>query len=351
MTSHEDLHQTATHAQHLFERAAGIAEQVAKGEWDDNLSEGEATNLAAALSEAAEVARAVRADAGALKHGAPVDVQWRGLLPLNRKERFYTGTVFPALTTSTGFWHLPRLLDLFGLDVDAQAGSSAQVQFLTEYGFAESVYTDADKAKWGEEFTRETPDIVLVGCDWLLAIEAKMFHAPSAASLNEQMAAQAPIIEHWRQVLDLPTENVAHALLLPERLATRERNGLTSHLVVTWEALLDAFRPVAPPYWTSVLAEALERHEELESKTISMPNAQGRMTGAEIVADALSPSPLVAFVGRVGGATGARFAEDISTGTWQSALYQVRAEPVAASNPNWMPVEAFLHAVGDQSAP
>lgn len=349
VTEFEVLHATAQQAQQFLERGAGIAEQIAAGEWDNDLTPAQARDLSDSLAETAEIVRVMRSNAGEAKADLNHGPQWRGSLPFNRKERFFTGTVFPGLVAGTGFWHIQRLLDIFDVPVSAQVGEFAQIQFLTEYGFAESVYTEEDKAKWGNASTRETPDIVIVGPNWLLAIEAKMYHSPSAASLNEQMAAQAQIVNHWREVLDLPAERVVHALLLPERLAQRERAGLTNQRVVTWEDLLEAFRNVGPRYWVSVLADALERHEELQSRTLNLQNAEAFMTGAEIVQDATSEAPTVGYVGRVGGAAGARFAADVETGGWRSQRYQVRATPVEASNRNWMPVAVFLAAVGEKS--
>jgi hypothetical protein len=99
----------------------------------------------------------------------------------------------------------------------------------------------------------------------------------------------------------------------------------------------------------SVLADALERHEQLQSRTLNLQNAEAFMTGTEIVQDATSEAPTVGYVGRVGGAAGARFAADVETGVWRSQRYQVRATPVEASNRNWMPVAVFLAAVGETS--
>jgi len=74
------------------------------------------------------------------------------------------------------------------------------------------------------------------------------------------------------------------------------------------------------------------------------------MTGTEIVEDAMNGSSTVGFVGRVGGAAGARFAADVESGTWHTQKYQVRATAVDATNRNWMPVAAFLAAVGARAA-
>jgi hypothetical protein len=65
-----------------------------------------------------------------------------GGLPLNRKERYYTGTVLPMLVATDDFAHLGRLTELAGLgpvQVDARP-ASATVQLFTEYGYLESTW-------------------------------------------------------------------------------------------------------------------------------------------------------------------------------------------------------------------
>lgn len=345
VTDYDSLHSAAGWAREVLGRVSNIADQIASGLWDDDLTPDQARDLADSLRELAEAARASRSAAGSAKVNVEPGEPWRGPLPFNRKERFFTGTVFPGLVGATGYWHLQRALDLFGVPVRAEVGGSPEIQFITEYGFAESVYTDDDKAKWGTDFTRETPDIVLAGPDWLLAIEAKMFHNPTADALNAQMSAQRPLVECWQQVLGMPTENVVHALLLPERLARRERAGLTDQVVVTWENILDAYRHVAPPYWVSVLAEALDRHEELESKFTEsfQPNAENVMTGQAIVDAWRNDALTIGYVGRRNGLHGPEFTHDVAEGTWAAQRYQVRSEPIVAKN--WFTVADFLEAV------
>ena len=76
-------------------------------------------------------------------------------LPLNRKERYYTGTVLPMIVAGDGFMHLHRLLALCGLDhVQVQDDGATplqgqqDVQFFTEYNFAESVFRPEDMQRF-----------------------------------------------------------------------------------------------------------------------------------------------------------------------------------------------------------
>lgn len=135
-------------------------------------------------------------------------------LPVNRKERFYTGTVLPMLVCADNFRHLGLFLSLCGLH-NCRAGED--VQFFTEYGFGESVYTETDKQLWQGPFSHDTPDVVIRSGDWLLTVEAKMFHNPTAADLDRQMKAQKPLVDLWVDRLGVSQHQ--HVLLLPHGLA------------------------------------------------------------------------------------------------------------------------------------
>jgi hypothetical protein len=263
-------------------------------------------------------------------------------LPLNRKERFYTGTVLPMLVGSDAFAYLERLLVVCGLDAHVEPGLDGlpDIQFLTEYGFAESVFTDRDRRRWPDPVGKDTPDVVIAGPDWLLAIEAKMYHNPNAAALNRQMRDQAALIGLWQRTLGLSKHRVRHVLLLPQRLA--ERVGPLAFEVVTWEAVLAAYRPVAPAHWLGVLDVALRAHPRLESRgPIFGRNAEDKLTGADILAAHGDGTLRYDHLGRSGGLHGPAFQEDIATGRWRTTRYEVRSGPLDSSS-NWFPMAEFL---------
>lgn len=151
---------------------------------------------------------------------------------------------------------------------------ASDFQFFTEYGFAESIHTDEDKSEWPDQVPPDTPDVVLAGPDWMLAIEAKMLHNPSADDVRKQMARQSAVVDLWRTKRELPHRRVKHVLLLPARLA--ERVGPLGYDVLTWEKVLDSYAAVGPQYWVNLLGVALQRHEELES--LPLPFAPTRTT-------------------------------------------------------------------------
>jgi len=326
--------------------SGGVVEQIAAGEWNDRFNADGGADAAAILRSVTEHVRFTRAD-GAGAFAVPADepnTGWLMGLPLNRKERYYTGTVLPMLVGSDDFAHLSRFLHLCGLDARliAQRGNLDEVSLVTEYGFAESVYTAADRERWGDDIAGDTPDVVIAGPDWLLAIEAKMFHNPSAEDLDRQMGRQAVLVRKWTDVLGLDPRCVKHVLLLPEKLARASSGHIWP--VVTWEQVHGAFKIVGPRYWSNVLLTALVTYDDLVSKGPSFgANKDATLTGAEIVAGFKVSTIPYTSVGRGGGIDGPAFADDVASGAWQSRRYEVRGgEP---PNPNWFTIAEFVRAV------
>jgi hypothetical protein len=266
----------------------------------------------------------------------------RPRLPLNRKERFYTGTVLPMIVARDGFRSLGRLLTLCGLR-GVEGGKPSELQFFTEYSFAESVYTSADRQRFAYRPTNaDTPDLVISGADWLLAIEAKMFHRPNAAALNAQYERQSMLIDYWRARFRLEDDRVRHVLLLPAALADSVAADVHAPFV-TWESIADTYRDIPGRYWLNVLAQALDDYETLASKdSLWGQNTQLKLTGSQIVAAYEAGDPNVAWVGRRRGSTGPEFTGDIVTGSWQSHMYEIRATPPAGTGANWFRVTDFV---------
>lgn len=322
----------------------GMARQIVDGEWAGNFEGSAARDLAGLWDALGEHIRFVRSETGQESSSVSDTVpsrEWLCGLPLNRKERFYTGTVFPGLIGSDGFAHLGRFLELCGLEVsiDARLDGPHELLFCTEYGFAESVFTAEDRERWGSGLDADTPDVVIAGPDWLVAVEAKMFHNPNASDLNAQMSRQAKVISRWVDVLGLPKNRVMHVLLLPEKLAAASPGH--GWPVVTWERVLEEYRVVGPRYWANVLGTALADYDFLVSTGPTFgKNKDARLTGAEIVdlhATGILP---YSSVGRSGGLKGAPLLSDISSGTWRTQSYEVRhGDP---PNDNWFSMADFI---------
>jgi hypothetical protein len=263
-------------------------------------------------------------------------------LPTNRKERYYTATVLPALISKDNFNNLDLFLSLCGLH-DCAMGDD--FQFFTEYGFGESVFTEEDKAFWQGPFSRDTPDLVIRGGDWLLTVEAKMFDKPSAADLRKQLMAQEQHIGVWIERLKVGRHK--HVLLLPKILADTVGVPLSalgsSWPVVTWEAVADLYRGIADPYWLKTLDDAIDKYPSLVSAGPQFgQNSENRLTGRQIFEG--WPEHGYKWMGRRGGLKGPRLNADISENRWQEQVYEVNThEPLG--NPNWFSVAAFIDRI------
>jgi hypothetical protein len=144
-------------------------------------------------------------------------------LPLNRSEAYYTATVVPGLVMSGGPTSLGPLLSLCGLgEIPADHLTDDDVDFYSEYNFRQSRFTHADVVSWPDEPPgANTPDLVIVGPDWLLAIEAKVFDRATGGALSEQMYRQSLVVSLWCDRLGIPPGRVRHVLLVPEAYAAR----------------------------------------------------------------------------------------------------------------------------------
>ncbi|UQA57101.1 hypothetical protein [Polyangium aurulentum] len=274
-------------------------------------------------------------------------------LPFNRKERYFTGTVFPMLVCADNFAHFGRLTELAGLgriDVDASP-TSANVQFFTEYSLAESLIGDAKTRFPGAPTRKDTPDVLIYVAAprrALIAIEAKMYDRPTTAELNEQLALQAALVRYITGRLEVEDTRIAHVALLPAALASKIGTLLVP--TVTWEHLLETYADVAPPYFLEVLRVALARHEQLASPRPTFgANAEMKLTGAEIYERHRAGSITTPWMGRKGGLNGAELTSDIASGTWRVHLYECSSKPV--QNTNWFTVAEFVARVATTLPP
>lgn len=356
------LEQAAAAARSRWRRIAGGGDgsswldQMEAGDVPADWPTGHAADVAELLTALGERARHTRAVAGLISDSTPqvhagnqFVAATHQRLPLNRKERYFTGTVLPGLISDNGFVHLHRFLALCGLDVEIQDANSnpldglQPIEFFTEYGFAESVYSAEDRARFDDRpHERDTPDVVIVGPDWLLAVEAKMYHRPTRGALEEQLARQRVVVDYWARKLALDADRVAHVLLLPDALA-QSRHPLSTP-VVTWERVLAAYGTVGAPYWLGVLRSAIDRYGELASPEPKFrTNADDIMLGEQIAEGHADGTLVYAWVGRAGGLKGKIFAEDLVTGGWRDQPYEVRVDALDG-NANWFPVGEFISA-------
>lgn len=276
-------------------------------------------------------------------------------LPFNRKERYFTGTVLPMIIASDNFVHLPKFLGLCGLpdvtiDGDGPGAEGPHIEFYTEYSFKESLVTSADLERFPDRPSEaDTPDMVLVGPDWLLAVEAKIFHRPTRQALTRQMKRQRVLVDYWMKQFAFEEERVRHVLLLPEKLHA-SRAGL-AQAVVTLEQVIEEYQDTAPTYLLDVLRTAVTRYDDLSSAepTFGM-NADARLSGASIVKEHEGKHPRFGWMGRGGGLTGKRLTADILEGRWRDQLYEVRVKKPPEAHRNWFPVKDFVDRIRSEES-
>ncbi|GAA2170137.1 hypothetical protein [Pedococcus bigeumensis] len=279
-------------------------------------------------------------------------------LPLNRKERYYTGTVLPALLCADSMRHLDRLAgpDLLHLgEVEVRDDpEDCTVLFFTEYSLIESAIGKAAGLYPGmAALAKDTPDIVILITEpspVLIALEAKMFDRPSKPDLVKQLSAQKAqldkICEHLAGHLAVDKVTLAHWALLPEALAAAMPDLGTP--IITWQRLLDAYADVDQRYFLGVLATALRRYPDLVSKWAGYQD--GDLAGAKLVERHLAGDPTWPYMGAQGGLNGSRVADRIANGTWATTLYQCRHEALPG-NPNWFSVEEFVQRLAAAGVP
>ncbi len=272
-------------------------------------------------------------------------------LPLNRKERYYTGTVLPAIVCAENFAHLhllARLLPTGELVVRADP-DDCTILFFTEYGLSESAIGPAAKRFDPPPVGKDTPDVVMLVTEpspVLIALEAKLYDRPSRPDLLKQLQAQdtllRPLVDQLHRMLDRPVRLV-HAALLPAALASAV--GDLGVPTITWERLRSTFQHVAPPYFDAMLATAIKRYPELVSKWVG--HQDNEIAGATLVQRYLDGDRTYPWMGRGdGGLFGKRVVNDIETGTWRTHHYQC-AKTEIVNNPNWFAVADFITLLRD----
>lgn len=286
----------------------------------------------------------------------------RSGLPMNRKERYFTGTVFPMIVCADGFRHLDILSRLIGgrqLPAVESDPARANIQFFTEYSLVESIYDQQTKKRFPHPpATKDTPDIVILvrgAKTVLIALEAKMYHQPQLNSLQKQLKAQREQLNYLAQ--HLTVDEVWHAALLPKGFMPELGKTVPSgsdqpgFAIVRWEDLLASYRTIRPSgdYFIGVLDLALRDWQSLCSQPLAYGvNAERVMKGGVIVR-LFGKDPSLSVMGRSGGILGPALAEDISSGNWRNQGYEVSAaaEP---PNKNWFYVSDFVELTKNRPA-
>jgi hypothetical protein len=269
-------------------------------------------------------------------------------LPLNRKERYFTGTVFPMIVCRDGFRYFSRFTALIPnyieQPIDASA-HSANIQFFTEYSLVESV-RGTSKAFYSElPETKDTPDIIILiagNPKVLIALEAKLYLAANQGSLIQQMNAQRVHLDYVQSKLNI--QHIYHCALLPAQWVTKLNKF--PYPVLTWQDLYKQFAPLSPnDYFLEVLRIALETYDMLVSKTAtSGRNNERKMQGLEIYDAYQSGFIPPHTMGCQGGLSSPKLLEEIRSGQWRNRMYETSSSETLATR-NWFLVVDFVSLV------
>ncbi|MGI5939679.1 MAG: hypothetical protein ACOX8V_03185 [Thermoleophilia bacterium] len=279
-------------------------------------------------------------------------------LPLNRKERYFTGTVLPMIVCANGFRELDVLASLIpGCTLPPIDGrpQTTNIQFFTEYSLVESIFgSQATKRFPSPPKTKDTPDVMILARGnetVLIAIEAKMYNRPQRHSLVKQLEAQQTQLAYLAHHVKI--DHLHHVALLPSGYvesigAAPVVAGQKEIPILTWETLLEAYRPIRgdDDYFTGVLAIALERWQDLCSQPETWgKNAESKCAGQDIV-DGYRKSHPWKTMGRSGGIEGPILEADLQSGNWRTRLYEVSSKAEPANN-NWFTIDKFTRRVND----
>jgi hypothetical protein len=275
-------------------------------------------------------------------------------LPLNRKERFYTGTVFPAIVCHNNFQFFRRFLEAIGCNdlpgINPIPGT-ANIQFFTEYSLNESIKgsTDALQRFVEHPHTKETPDIIILvkgeKVKSLIALEAKMYDRPNVYELREQMDAQREkVLTYLEKQLNLTS--IHHFALLPESYYLEIKAKGFNYPTLTWEKIYEIYKPVLRDhYFLEVLKLALDLYDNLSSKGgFSGSYNEGKMLGKDIYSQFKNRDLRMISVGRKGGINGQFLTDDITSGQWKVQIYEVSSQD-NSNRMNWFSAEDFIKKI------
>lgn len=271
-------------------------------------------------------------------------------LPLNRKERFYTGTVFPMIVCRDGFRyfdHFTALIDEYRWQPLNVTPESANIQFFTEYGLAESIVSAAAERFAESPQERDTPDILIFirgEHTALIALEAKMYLAPAPTALRRQMLRQKSLLDFLQDSLAI--DDVHHAALVPEqwRIVLQD----FEFPIITWNDLYKQFEAVIPgDYFLEILRLALDNYGDLVSQQhTGGKNNQLKMTGLSIYEQFKDGTLSMRVMGRQSGLDGSSIQQDIESGAWRTQLYETSSES-DPPNRNWFYIDDFIARLED----
>jgi len=269
----------------------------------------------------------------------------KGELPLNRKERFYTGTVLPALLFHNGLsnlYHFFSAINNFPREVNE--GTTADIfLFYTEYNLRESA-GDRNVGRRIVAYTKDTPDVIveiLKPIRIFIIIEAKMFEKINQSKLNGQVSRQRKYVsEPLKKTFQLEDNQIFHIALVPEASGIKDSKY---YQVINWEFFIgNQALDVTSNYFYNYLKFALDNYKDLVAKNGPPGTVEDYKTGEEIYRNGKNNGSW--WVGMRGVVN--IIIEDAKTNKWKSASYGMNTiKPPAGRKGNWITSKEFAELV------
>lgn len=188
-------------------------------------------------------------------------------LPVNRDERYYTGTVLPMIICRENLKYFNTFLSLLPINTDPKVNwSKDNIQFFTEYSLRKSFYNISNMLMLSDEerkrfltLPRSIPDILiyLKPQKVLIAVEAKMFDNVSLNKLKVQLEQQAEVLNFISD--NLSVKELIHYSLLPKKL---NKKFNFPDKVITWEDIYTKYKELLEnsdrDYFLSELGNAIK---------------------------------------------------------------------------------------------
>lgn len=264
-------------------------------------------------------------------------------LRLNRKERFYTGTVLPSLLFHRGlsnFYSFLHQIPEFPKEI-SEKDTDGEFLFYTEYNLKESQVKKSEGIKIDIE-TGDTPDLIieiLQPFKVFVVIEAKMFANPTLKYFNSQMSAQKKVIDALKKAYD--PRHIFHVALVPSQIhfLTNE-----SYSVINWQFFIDNNAlDMKENYFYPYLKLALDKYDALVAKKHGKAlTIKEEISGSQIYLDGKNARDL--YVGRMGGKK--VVLNDVKQGIWRNRKYATNTEkPKNGLEGNWLSSAEFAEIV------
>jgi len=268
-------------------------------------------------------------------------------LPLNRKERFYTGTVLPALLFHNGvtnFYTFLRMITNLPTEITAST-TGYDFIFYTEYNLKESA-GDRNIGRRIPAKTNDTPDVVieiLKPVKVFIIIEAKMFAKVSQEDLRKQILRQKKYVGNiLKEEFLLEDKNFYYLALVPRDLNV---TSTSEFQVINWENFIENPKfKIADNLFFNYLRCALKNYKDLvQVKCSSLPpHVEGQKLGVEVYESGKTKEDF--WVGRQGGKKS--FVDDIKNDDWADRRYYFGFNiPEAIRIRQWISCEEFADLV------